>query len=75
MRAHLRCEVGGRSAEYILELKREGGGYVVSYQYGKIGSTLRSGLNKNTKVPQSWAVAARAPRVLPWNELSNTMIS
>jgi hypothetical protein len=60
MRAHLRCEVGGRSAEYILELKREGGGYVVSYQYGKIGSTLRSGLNKNTKVPQSWAVAARA---------------
>jgi hypothetical protein len=60
MRAHLRCEVGGRSAEYILELKREGGGYVVSYQYGKIGSTLRSGLNKNTKVPQSWAVAAKA---------------
>jgi hypothetical protein len=60
MRAHLRCEVGGRSAEYILELKREGGGYVVAYQYGKIGSTLRSGLNKNTKVPQSWAVAAKA---------------
>jgi ATP dependent DNA ligase domain len=60
MRAHLRCEVGGRSAEYILELKREGGGYVVAYQYGKIGSTLRSGLNKKTKVPQSWAVAAKA---------------
>jgi len=60
MRAHLRCEVGGRSAEYILELKREGGGYIVAYQYGKIGSTLRSGLNKNTKVPQSWAVAAKA---------------
>jgi hypothetical protein len=37
-----------------------GGAYVVSYSYGKRGSTLRSGLNKNTKVPQSWAVAAKA---------------
>jgi hypothetical protein len=60
MRAHLTCTAAGRSAEYILELKRDGGGYVVAYQYGKIGSTLRSGLNKNTKVPQGWAVAAKA---------------
>jgi ATP dependent DNA ligase-like protein len=60
MRAHLTCTAAGRNAEYVLELKREGGGYVVAYQYGKIGSTLRSGLNKNTKVPQSWAVTAKA---------------
>jgi len=60
MRAHLTCTVGGRSAEYVLELKREGDGYIVAYQYGKIGSTLRSGLNKKTKTPQSWEVAAKA---------------
>jgi len=60
MRSHLFCTAAGRSAEYVLELKREGGGFVVSYEYGKIGSTLRSGLNKNTKVPQGWVVAAKA---------------
>jgi len=58
MRAHLTCTVGGRSAEYVLELKGEGDGYVVAYQYGRIGSTLRSGLK--TKLPVAWAVAAKA---------------
>ena len=60
MRAHLFCTAAGRSAEYVLELKRQGDGYVVAYQYGKIGSSLRSGLNKDTKNPVEWAKAARA---------------
>jgi bifunctional non-homologous end joining protein LigD len=58
MRAHLTCTAAGRSAEYVLELKRQGDAYVVAYQYGKIGSTLRSGLK--TKLPVAWAVGAKA---------------
>lgn len=60
MRAHLFCRANGRNAEYILELKRLGSGYAVSYSYGKIGSSLRSGLHRDTKQPVEWTVAARA---------------
>jgi predicted DNA-binding WGR domain protein len=60
MKAHLFCRAGGRSAEYQLELKSIAGAYVVAYAFGRIGSNLRSGLNKDTKFPVDWTTAAKA---------------
>jgi hypothetical protein len=60
LRAHLFNRTGARNAQYVLELKAQGGGYVVAYGFGKIGRVPRFGLNKDTQEPVAWAVAAKA---------------
>lgn len=51
----LYCNNGRSDKEYHLQLKSEGDGYVVNYQNGRRGSTLRHGTKTATPVPYAKA--------------------